>query len=71
MAHLVQQPPPATGGGSRVADGHHFAEVTIRWVPSHDLTPAQERRRIERAERMRLAIEEMLMSPADEEAHVE
>lgn len=67
MSHQVIIPPTDTGGGSLTAHGSR-ALVRIEWVPAHDLTPEQERRRIDRAERMRLKIEAMLNAPTGEEA---
>jgi hypothetical protein len=37
----------------------------VRWAPSHDLTPAQQIGRAERAERMLGKIRAMLLAPAD------
>jgi hypothetical protein len=70
MAHQVQTPPPDSGGGSLVAGGNN-AHVVVTWVPPHDMQPKVERRRTERAEKMRLEIEAMLNAPAGEEAHIE
>ncbi len=62
MSHQIIIPSSGSGGDGRSAA--HSASVVITWEPSHDLTPAQERRRIERADRMRLEIIEMLEAPA-------
>lgn len=68
MSHLSQLPPPDSGGGSRTsAPAGGPAEVIVKWVSSHALTPHQYFRRLERAERMRMAIEEMLEAPAGDD----
>lgn len=64
MAHQVTIPPPDSGGGSRVSGGNN-ASVSVKWNPPHDMPPSMERRRIERAEKMRLDIEAMLNAPVD------
>jgi hypothetical protein len=64
---IIITPPP--GGGNLVASGG--ATVTVEYSPGHDLTPAQERRRTEWAEKQAEKIIERLNSPAGEEAHVE
>lgn len=72
MSHLSQLPPPDSGGGSRTtAAAGGPAEVIVKWVSSHELTPRQYFRRLHKAEEMRLAIQEMLEAPVGEEAHVE
>lgn len=62
MAHQVTIPPPDSGGGSRVS-GSNSAKVVVTWTPPHDMPPAMERRRTDRAEIMRLEIEDMLNKP--------
>lgn len=52
MSHqviIIGQKPPAL----RVAEGTEVSTATgkLEWAPSHDLTPAQERRRVEHAQR--------------------
>lgn len=72
MSHLSQLPPPNSGGGSRTSEPEGGpAEVTVKWVSSHALTPRQYFRRLERAEAMRLAIEAMLEAPAGQGEHDE
>jgi len=61
MVHQTTVPPPADGGNGRMAGG--TASVVVTWNPPHDIPPAVERRRIERADRMRLEIEAMLNQP--------
>ncbi len=63
---IIITPPP--GGGNLVADGG--TTVTIEWKPG-DLTPEQERRRTEWAEKQAGKIVERLNSPAGEEGHIE
>jgi hypothetical protein len=64
---IIITPPP--GGGNLVASGG--TNITIEWRPDPDLTPAQERRRTEWAEKQAEKIVERLDSPAGGEAHVE
>jgi hypothetical protein len=68
--HTISSPPPDGGGGSLVASPNS-ARATFSWTPPHDMPPAMQIRRTERAERKRLEIEAMLNAPAGEEAHVE
>lgn len=69
MSHLSQLPPPDSGGGSRTTEAAGGpAEVTVKWVSSHTLTPREYFRRLDRADTMRLAIEAMLEAPAASEA---
>lgn len=70
MSHTISGPPPGSGGGSRVASTNN-AVSTYSWVPPHDMPPAMQIRRSERAGRMCLEIDAMLNAPAGEEAHVE
>jgi hypothetical protein len=68
MAHIIiiTTPPSGSGGGSRVAH-EHTASGTLNWHPPHGLTPAQERRRIERAQEKFERIRELLEKPAGDE----
>lgn len=66
MAHQVQTPPPDSGGNGLVAGGT-TARVQVTWSPPHDMAPAVERRRTERAERMAKDIEAMLLKPYESE----
>lgn len=60
MSHQIIIPSGDSGGDGRMAVQ---AEVVITWSPPHDMTPAAERRRIERAEQMRADILAMLARP--------
>ncbi len=62
MSHQVIIPSGGTGGDGLVALTTTTCVVT--WIPPHSLSPAQQARRIERANEMRLAIIAMLDAPA-------
>lgn len=66
MSHdvIITQPPTDDGDDERRAPS--VATVTIAYSPQHALTPAQERKRIDRADEMAARIVEMLNKPAHE-----
>ncbi len=51
-------------GGTSLAAADSFVESGLTWTPSHDLTPAQERRRIEWANEQISKIKTRLTAPA-------
>lgn len=64
MSHdvIIETKPP--GGGNLVAV-ESTVTSQIRWSPSHELTPAQERRRTEKAAQKLAEIEALLTAPAN------
>jgi hypothetical protein len=62
MTHTVSTPPPNSGGGSREANVHQV-EGGFVWNPPHDMSPREERRRTEKAERLFNEGKAMLNAP--------
>lgn len=54
MSHQVSTPPPDGGGGSFAASNVRLA---LTWTPPHDMPPAVERRRFDRADSIRAQTE--------------
>lgn len=54
----------ASGGGTSLAAADSSTEGDLVWTPTHDLTPAQERRRIEWANEKIAQIMARLTAPA-------
>lgn len=51
-------------GGTALAASDSFVESGLTWTPSHELTPVQERRRIEWANEQISKIKARLTAPA-------